>query len=187
MNMAIGRAPTPFYLEPSCSTLSFNFQPFTHMYAQKPASFVTFSTQVDLRRPFSLLVHSVPACLYVHCMHISHSKYPDFLLTRVIFRKRDREQPQPAMAGAVLVSFFGGDEGEWRVIGVTEVKGETLPLTRSLSVVETSPKNRPSADQAQYVLRGVLSNLRYTTRDELKSLVEKGASEPGWLVKVVLR
>jgi hypothetical protein len=91
------------------------------------------------------------------------------------------------MAGAVLVSFFGGDEGEWRVIGATEVKGETLPLTRSLSVVETSPKNRPSADQAQYVLRGVLSNLRYTTRDELKSLVEKGASEPGWLVKVVLR
>lgn len=80
------------------------------------------------------------------------------------------------MPGPILVSFIGGEEGEWRVTEVRPVKGEPLPATPSLSVVESSPKDPPPASSQGegWVLRGVVSNLRYTTREEVEALAQSG-------------
>jgi hypothetical protein len=80
------------------------------------------------------------------------------------------------MPAPVLVSFIGGDEGEWRVTEVRTVKGEPLPVTSSVNVVESSPREPAPMNPGPegWVLRGVVSNLRYTTREEVKSMAEAG-------------
>lgn len=67
-----------------------------------------------------------------------------------------------------LFQFAGGSTGDWKVISMRAVIGEPLPLVDRLQVV-----NGPVAGKAQWVLEGVVSNLRYTTNAEKAELVLK--------------
>lgn len=66
-----------------------------------------------------------------------------------------------------LVSFAGGDRGTWQVQRITAVIGAPLPVATRLEVSETP---EASERDAEWVLRGVTSNARYTTRDEHAAL-----------------
>ena len=74
-----------------------------------------------------------------------------------------------AMSSApTLIRFHGGDTGQWRVTRQTVVAGEPIAITDAVSV--GSPTSPP-----RWTLRGVVSNLRYTTADERIGLTEKQA------------
>ncbi len=64
--------------------------------------------------------------------------------------------------------FVGGDTGAWRVISSRAVRGETLPQARALDRIAASEYH--PARLCDYALQGVISNLRYATRDELTAL-----------------
>ncbi len=67
-----------------------------------------------------------------------------------------------------LWTFAGGTLGQFQVVGVHALRGEGLPLTSRLSVVngETS-----EAGAGEYCLRGVVSNERYLTKAERLALL----------------
>jgi chlorite dismutase len=66
------------------------------------------------------------------------------------------------------VAFAGGSRGEWRVTSISPVRGEPLPAVDRLDVLEdTEPQT------ATWVLRGLTSNERYTTRAEHEQLVAR--------------
>ena len=65
------------------------------------------------------------------------------------------------------VAFAGGIDGEWRVDAIVPVAGPPLPRVERVAVVEGD--RAPPADAA-WVLRGVTSNARYTTRAEQAAL-----------------
>jgi len=75
---------------------------------------------------------------------------------------------------ALLVSFVGGRNGVWRVDRMDRVIGDGLPPADRVDVVEGSA-TRPVGDAA-WVLRGVTSNVRYTTRTELDALRQRQES-----------
>jgi chlorite dismutase len=68
-----------------------------------------------------------------------------------------------------LFTFIGGDRGPWRVANVLRVIGETLLGTERVFVV--ADMAAPGPGQA-WVLRGIISNERYVTREEKKQLVD---------------
>lgn len=68
------------------------------------------------------------------------------------------------MPPPLLVTFAGGNTGPWRIEAVTAVRGEGLPVAGRLAMVEGSSPGGVS--QAQWALRGVTSNLRYTLLNE---------------------
>ena len=62
-------------------------------------------------------------------------------------------------------TFFGGSTGSWRITKLSAVRGEGLPAARYVAVFEgATPVPGPS--EAIWVLRGVTSNERYTTKAE---------------------
>ncbi len=65
------------------------------------------------------------------------------------------------------VSFSGGRTGPWRIDRLAAVHGETLPDADRLEVREG---DFAASDGALWVLRGVTSNERYTTRGEHEAL-----------------
>ena len=65
-----------------------------------------------------------------------------------------------------MFSFRGGDRGSWRVTCMETVCGEALAPVDKVDIV---PGNA-SGDGAAWVLRGVVSNIRYATGSELKTL-----------------
>jgi len=68
----------------------------------------------------------------------------------------------------LLVTFIGGVEGAWRVERVVAVRGAGLPPAGRLDVIEG---NAPAASAGDgWSLRGVTSNLRYTTEAERLAL-----------------
>eukprot|EP00959_Pyramimonas_sp_CCMP1952_P414676 8688342-Pyramimonas_sp.AAC.1 len=69
------------------------------------------------------------------------------------------------------VSFVGGESGAWRVDRVSEVVGDSLSVPKRVDIVE-GPEPRLPRDSA-WTLKGVVSNIRYATRDELKQLGSK--------------
>jgi hypothetical protein len=75
----------------------------------------------------------------------------------------------------VLVAFTAGEEGEWSVTSVAPVTGDPLPAAPQLAVREgpaaAAALGGTHQSAAAWALAGVTSNLRYTTRDELKQLV----------------
>lgn len=73
-----------------------------------------------------------------------------------------------------LFTFAGGDVGTWSIATTRAVTGESLPAAQKLSVV--SGVAPPGA--AQWILRGVTSNTRYTTHAERVSLTSIQA-DPG--------
>ena len=67
------------------------------------------------------------------------------------------------------VAFVAGTSGAWAISDIVCVTGETLPRAKALAVYEGSSAAH-RADDATWVLRGVVSNERYVTRQERDAL-----------------
>ena len=65
-------------------------------------------------------------------------------------------------------TFIGGKAGPWSVVTVKTITGEALPVAEKLNVVNGPVSASP--DGAKWLLRGVTSNTRYTTRQERDQL-----------------
>jgi len=77
------------------------------------------------------------------------------------------------VAEPLLVSFVGGDSGAWAVERVEAVTGAGLPPVARLAVIEgAATHERPIGT---WSLRGVVSNERYTSRQEHEALAERQA------------
>jgi chlorite dismutase len=69
--------------------------------------------------------------------------------------------------GILTVGFSAGAAGEWRIERIAAVTGESLKLAPRLSMREGAGDS-----DATWTLRGVVSNPRYATANELKQLAE---------------
>ena len=72
-----------------------------------------------------------------------------------------------------LTSYLAGATGLWRIETITPVDGESLPPADRLEIVEAPAE---SSDNTAWALRGVTSNIRYSTRSELDVLANR---QPG--------
>ncbi|HSI84566.1 MAG: chlorite dismutase family protein [Candidatus Methylacidiphilales bacterium] len=75
----------------------------------------------------------------------------------------------------LYVSFVAGAAGKWKIETIKAATGETLPCAGFLDIRESSEPNHRAGAPPQpppdgWVLRGVVSNLRYTTRAEVEEL-----------------
>jgi hypothetical protein len=70
------------------------------------------------------------------------------------------------MSAPITVDFIAGDEGPWRIRTIRAVAGDALTLAPRLRVGD------PAA-AGVWRLRGVVSNLRYTTKDEAAGLAAR--------------
>ena len=68
----------------------------------------------------------------------------------------------------VVTSFVGVGTGAWRVRSLAAVKGEALPPAPYLDVSAGDRSNATAAPA--WILRGMISNIRYATRIELDGL-----------------
>jgi hypothetical protein len=66
--------------------------------------------------------------------------------------------------------FFGGEVGPWVVEGLDAIIGEPLPVAPRLAIVEPAAGAVATSIGARWCLRGVTSNLRYTTSGERSKL-----------------
>lgn len=73
-----------------------------------------------------------------------------------------------------LFSFVGGSTGEWSVISAEAISGDPLPVVERVDFVTGAVSELPG--EAKWILRGVTSNARYTTRGEKDALVQKQAA-----------
>lgn len=73
-----------------------------------------------------------------------------------------------------LFSFVGGSVGGWSVVSANAIVGDPLPVVDRVDFVTGAVAVAPAG--AEWVLRGVTSNARYTTRSEKESLLKKQAS-----------
>jgi len=76
-----------------------------------------------------------------------------------------------------FISFIAGGTGTWEIDSMTAVCGGGLAPAERLEVAEGAP----AVESAVWQLRGVVSNMRYTTRDELDRLVtrQEALGRPG--------
>ncbi len=79
-------------------------------------------------------------------------------------------------ASVFAVSFIAGNHGTWCIERISAVVGEGLPLADRLDVVEDLPC--PTGRDSRWSLRGVTSNVRYTTRAEATSLAQRTHALP---------
>jgi len=79
------------------------------------------------------------------------------------------------MAPPLLVSFVGGEAGQWSIDRITPIIGAGLPAAAHLSVVEGAT---PATEA--WTLRGTTSNERYTTEVERRVLraTQEGLGRP---------
>ncbi len=70
--------------------------------------------------------------------------------------------------------FAGGDAGQWRVLSISQLKGETLPSASYVDV--TAADVGMNGSTASWLLRGAMSNVRYATRHELTGLRQRQAA-----------
>lgn len=64
-------------------------------------------------------------------------------------------------------SFVGGDQGDWQVADMRTICGDVLAPVEYVDVVDHFPSSAP---ENGWLLRGVVSNLRYAERGEVKQL-----------------
>lgn len=76
------------------------------------------------------------------------------------------------MTAPLLVTFAAGEKGRWKIDRIDSVRGELLPQAERLAVVEGASH---SASPGGWCLRGVTSNLRYTTEQERSDLTARQA------------
>lgn len=76
------------------------------------------------------------------------------------------------------VTFRAGSTGIWEIDGICNVVGDTLPNASRLEIIETATLLH--SDDGDWVLRGVTSNPRYTSRQELDRLAasQEGLGRP---------
>ena len=76
-----------------------------------------------------------------------------------------------------LTTYLAGSTGPWRIDSVTPVTGETLPTAPRLEIVEAPLAERSGS---AWSLRGITSNIRYSTRAELDALAarQEGLGRP---------
>ncbi|HXV23702.1 MAG TPA: chlorite dismutase family protein [Alphaproteobacteria bacterium] len=74
----------------------------------------------------------------------------------------------------LLVTFVAGVAGAWRIDRIDPVVGQGLPAAERLAVFEGA--SAPTRTDGAWVLRGVTSNARYTSRVETDAL---GARQQG--------
>ena len=74
-------------------------------------------------------------------------------------------------ATVTAVTFVAGSTGPWLIKSLTAVAGDILPNAERLTVLEGADDRRP--ETTAWVLRGVTSNTRYTTRSETEALLRK--------------
>lgn len=83
------------------------------------------------------------------------------------------------MSTPSLIEFRAGSVGPWRIESIAAVIGESLPNAAYLTLHEG---RQPTAaiDSATWTLRGIVSNARYTTRQELTELAarQEGLGRP---------
>ena len=74
-------------------------------------------------------------------------------------------------------SFLGGSTGPWLIKDISAVRGSPIPPAERLQILVDSPL---SHEKAEWVFKGVVSNHRYTNRDEKESLVaiQEGLNRP---------
>ena len=79
--------------------------------------------------------------------------------------------------GDRLTHFSAGTGGQWQILSVSSVKGESLALGERLALYH--PANE-TPDNAAWTLRGVGSNTRYVTNNEKAALqaVQAGLGRP---------
>jgi chlorite dismutase len=69
------------------------------------------------------------------------------------------------------VTFVGGRKGVWKVTGMETINGHPLEKVQRLEVVGSLMANVPR--EAKWLLRGVTSSERYTTRREHQKLIAR--------------
>ena len=67
-----------------------------------------------------------------------------------------------------VATFVGGTDGTWKVVSTETLTGPSMESVRRLSIVEGHVSQPPP--QSKWLLRGVTSNERYTTRSEKDKL-----------------
>ncbi len=72
-----------------------------------------------------------------------------------------------------LTTFCGGQSGTWKVLSFTTIKGQRLESVERIKIVNAGQLR--DTTNCEWLLRGVTSNLRYTTRDE-KIMLDKTPS-----------
>ena len=72
-----------------------------------------------------------------------------------------------------LFTFVGGNTGPWLVIKFKTVIGEPIPEPKKLDIINGPAPALPEG--AQWLLKGVTSNVRYVERDEKAQLDSKQA------------
>jgi hypothetical protein len=70
-----------------------------------------------------------------------------------------------------LTTYLAGGSGPWRIDTINPVAGETLPAADRLDIVEAPISHQVAG--TSWALRGVTSNIRYTTRAELDVLAQR--------------
>ncbi len=80
--------------------------------------------------------------------------------------------PGPHQAVSRAFTFVGASTGSWRITTLSAVRGEGLPAARHVAVFEGRAP-APGPAEAVWVLRGVTSNERYTTRAEHEALAAR--------------
>lgn len=65
-------------------------------------------------------------------------------------------------------SFIGGKQGTWRVVDMRGVFGSSLELVERVNVVNDAVVELPL--DSSWVLQSVISNIRYSMRDEVTAL-----------------
>lgn len=73
--------------------------------------------------------------------------------------------------GPLFVSFSAGDTGVWRIDSIHPVKGESLPMANRLAMLESS--HLQPMEYGTWTLRGVTTNGRYSTHDEVGTMRSK--------------
>jgi chlorite dismutase len=76
------------------------------------------------------------------------------------------------MSAPLLVTFAAGQKGLWKIDNIDAVRGDILPCAERLAVTEGSLQPH---FPAVWFLRGVSSNLRYTTEKEQTVLTARQA------------
>jgi len=67
-------------------------------------------------------------------------------------------------------TFVGGAQGDWRIQSIDAIVGPSIPSADRLKILSSE---QISTADAVWSFKGVVSNLRYTHRDEKENLVAK--------------
>ena len=70
-----------------------------------------------------------------------------------------------------FATFVGGDTGIWRVTNTKAMAGLPLKRVDRIAVIEGNLASLPSG--SKWLIRGVTSNERYTTRKERETLLSR--------------